>query len=86
MAQSFGWGTLASSSLVLGGLLVMSIRISRRTLGLVMAFGSGVLISAVSFELVQDAFDTSSWHGAVGLGLLVGSFSFFAGDWLIDRS
>jgi zinc transporter, ZIP family len=86
MAQSFGWGTLASSSLVLGGLLVMSIRISRRTLGLVMAVGSGVLISAVSFELVQDAFDTSSWHGAVGLGLLAGSFSFFAGDWLIDRS
>jgi zinc transporter, ZIP family len=47
MAQSFGWGTLASSSLVLGGLLVMSVRISSRTLGLVMAFGSGVLIGAV---------------------------------------
>jgi ZIP family zinc transporter len=86
MAQSFGWGILASSSLVLGGLLVMSVRISSRTLGLVMAFGSGVLISAVSFELVQEAFDTSSWHGAVGLGLLAGSVSFFTGDWLIDRS
>jgi zinc transporter, ZIP family len=86
MAESFGWGTLASSSLVLGGLLVMSLRIGPRMLGVVMAFGSGVLISAVSFELVQDAFDLSSWHGAVGLGLLAGSASFFAGDWLIDRS
>jgi zinc transporter, ZIP family len=64
----------------------MSVRISSRTLGLVMAFGSGVLISAVSFELVQEAFDTSSWHGAVALGLLAGSVSFFTGDWLIDRS
>ena len=85
MAQSLGWGILASSSLVLGGLLVMSIRIGPRSLGLVMAFGSGVLISAVSFELVQEAFETSSWHGAVALGLLAGSVSFFAGDWLIDR-
>jgi hypothetical protein len=62
----------------------MSLRISSRTLGLLMAFGSGVLISAVSFELVQEAFDTSSWHGAVALGLLAGSVSFFRGG-LVDR-
>jgi ZIP family zinc transporter len=86
MAQSFAWGLLASSSLVLGGLLVMSIRIGPRTLGLVMAFGAGVLISAVSFELVQKAFDTSPWHGGVALGLLAGSVTFFIGDWLIDRA
>jgi zinc transporter, ZIP family len=27
--------------------------------GLIMAFGAGVLISAVSYELVQDAFGTA---------------------------
>jgi zinc transporter, ZIP family len=86
MAQSLGWGILASSSLVLGGLVVMWRPIGPRLLGLVMAFGSGVLISAVAFELVQEAFDTSSWHGGVAAGLLAGSVVFFAGDWLIDRS
>jgi ZIP family zinc transporter len=60
--------------------------IGPRLLGLVMVFGSGVLISAVAFELVQEAFDTSSWHGGVAMGLLAGSVVFFAGDWLIDRS
>ena len=86
MAESLGWGILASSSLVLGGLLVMRWPIGPRLLGLVMAFGSGVLISAVSFELVQEAFDTSARQGGVGAGLLAGSVTFFAGDWLIDRA
>jgi hypothetical protein len=30
-----------------------------RPLGLIMAFGAGFLISAVSYELVQDAFGTA---------------------------
>jgi len=36
-----------------------------RTIGLIMAFGSGVLISAISFDLVQEAVDKSSGHGWV---------------------
>jgi ZIP family zinc transporter len=85
MGQSFAWGIVASSSLVLGGVLAIWLPISRRALGLVMAFGAGVLISAVSFELVQEAFETSSWEGGVALGLFLGSLVFFAGDWVIDR-
>jgi ZIP family zinc transporter len=86
VAQSFAWGLLASSSLLVGGALVMSVPIGPKVLGLIMAFGAGVLISAVSFELVQEAFDTSPWSGGVAVGLLAGSLSFFAGDWLIDRA
>jgi ZIP family zinc transporter len=85
MAQAFGWGILASSSLLLGGLLALRLPVNRRVLGLVMAFGAGVLISAVSFELVNEAFERSSWHGGVALGLFVGSLTFFAGDWVIDH-
>jgi ZIP family zinc transporter len=85
VAESFAWGILAGSSLVLGGLLVMSVRIGARTLGLVMAFGAGVLISAVSFELVEEAFHTSTRQSVVALGLLAGSVTFFAGDWWLDR-
>ena len=50
-----------------------------------MAFGSGVLISAVAFELVEQAFDTAAGEGGVALGLFAGSAVFFAGDTLIDR-
>ena len=67
MAAAFGWGTLAASSLVIGAIVALLLNIGLRTIGLIMAFGSGVLISAVSFDLVQEAVDKSSGHGwAVG--------------------
>jgi ZIP family zinc transporter len=44
MLESFGWGLFASSSLLIGALLTIWLPLNRRTLGLVMAFGSGVLI------------------------------------------
>ena len=46
---------------------------------------SGVLISAVSFELVEEAFETSSGEGEVAAEVLLGSLIFYAGDSLIDR-
>jgi ZIP family zinc transporter len=85
MAAAFGWGLLAASSLVLGGALALRVRIGRLVLGLVMAFGAGVLISAVSFELVADAFRVSGGTTWVALGLFAGCAVFFAGDALIDR-
>jgi len=83
--ESFAWGFVAASSLILGGAAALGREVSDRTLGLVMAFGSGVLISAVAFELVQEAFDKAGWHAGVGLGLFAGSAVFFAGDTVIDR-
>jgi ZIP family zinc transporter len=83
--ESFGWGFLAASTLIVGGAVALRYRVGDRALGLVMAFGSGVLISAVAFELVEEAFDTSHGDGTVGLGLLAGSAVFFAGDTVIDR-
>lgn len=79
------WGIVAASSLVVGGALALVLPIGRRTLGLVMAFGTGVLISAVAYELVLQAFETSAGEGGVGLGLFAGSLVFFTGDALIDR-
>jgi ZIP family zinc transporter len=85
MAAAFGWGTLAASSLVIGALIALWFHISLRTIGLIMAFGAGVLISAVAFDLVQEAAEKSSGHGWAIAGLFAGCLVFFGGDWLIDR-
>jgi ZIP family zinc transporter len=85
MAEAFAWGLVASSSLLIGGLIALCFRIGNRTLGLVMAFGAGVLISAVAYELVEDAFETADGFGVVALGLFAGCATFFVGDLLIDR-
>jgi zinc transporter, ZIP family len=83
--EAFFWGTLAASSLLVGGVLALRLGLSRRTIGLVMAFGSGVLISAVAYELVAESIATADQAGAVPIGLFAGCGVFFAGDYVIDR-
>ena len=86
MAESFAWGLLAASSLVIGAVVALAIRIPTRVIGLIMGFGAGVLISAVAFDLVDEAAAQTSGHGSVILGLLAGCAVFACGDWLIDRA
>ena len=63
MGAALGWGLFAASSLILGGVLALVLPIGERLLGLIMAFGAGVLISAVAYELVAEAFETSAGNG-----------------------
>jgi len=78
------WGFVAGAALLLGAVVGIFLPIPGRIVGLVMAFGSGVLISALAFELTSEAYDKGG-APAVVLGLLAGSAVFFAGDWFIDR-
>ncbi|MET0799835.1 MAG: hypothetical protein ABWZ53_01510 [Actinomycetota bacterium] len=78
MAAAFGWGILAASSLVIGALVALRFHIGLRTIGLIMAFGAGVLISAVAFDLVEEAVGMTSGHGAVIAGVFSGCAVFFA--------
>jgi zinc transporter, ZIP family len=86
MDEATAWGLLAGSSLVLGALLTMAFRPSQRTNGLVMAFGAGVLISAIAYELVAEAIEGAGTLGGVALGLGTGAVTFYVGDLLIDRA
>jgi ZIP family zinc transporter len=85
MAAAFGWGTLAASSLILGAVVAIRLTITLRAIGLVMAFGAGVLISAVAFDLVEEAADTQVSNWPVLIGIFAGCGVFFVGDSLIDR-
>jgi zinc transporter, ZIP family len=76
---------VASSSLVVGCFVALNLHLGRRALGLVMAFGSGVLISAVAYELVGDAVQSADRGVSIAAGLFTGSAVFFVGDALIDR-
>jgi ZIP family zinc transporter len=85
MAASFGWGALAASSLVIGSIVALLFRINLRTIGLIMGFGGGVLISAVAFDLVEEASEKSTGDGWIAAGLFAGCLVFFFGDRLIDH-
>ena len=85
MWEALFWGLFAGSSLILGGVIALVFPIRERLLGLIMAFGAGVLISAVSFELVAEAFETAAGSGSLAFGLAAGALTFFIGDALVDR-
>jgi zinc transporter ZupT len=72
MGAAFGWGTLAACSLVIGALVALWFKISLCAIGLIMGFGAGVLISAVAFDLVEEAASKSSGQGAVAVGIFAG--------------
>jgi ZIP family zinc transporter len=85
MGAAFLWGALATASLVIGGLIATNLTLSRRTLGILMAFGAGTLISAVSYELVFEAVKLARGSGFPGFGFATGAFTFYGCDQLIAK-
>jgi ZIP family zinc transporter len=83
--EAFLWGAFAASSLIMGGAVALWRPVPQRVLGLVLAFGAGVLISAVAYELALEAFTEGGWRGAPALGFFAGVATFFVGDAIIDR-
>ena len=84
MWAALGWGALAAASLVIGVGLAFVRDWSRALIGLILAFGAGALISAVSIELAEDALKIGS-GAAVALGLTLGTLTYFTADGLLAR-
>jgi zinc transporter, ZIP family len=81
--EALGWGALAASSLLIGAVLGEARDWSHRFIGLVLGFGAGAMISAVSFELAEDGVAIGG-AGAVAIGLGLGALTYYAGDGLIE--
>jgi ZIP family zinc transporter len=79
MTAAIGWGALAASSLILGAVLGLARKWPDRFVGLVLAFGAGALISAVSFDLAEEGLQIGdpaflAAGDGVSLGLLAAIF------------
>jgi zinc transporter, ZIP family len=84
MGVALGWGVVAASSLVLGMLLGLSRSWPARLIGLVLAFGAGALVSAVSFELFEEGVAVGG-AAAVGIGLAAGALTYFVLARLVEH-
>jgi ZIP family zinc transporter len=84
MGAALAWGVVAASSLVIGMLLGLARSWPSRLIGLVLAFGAGALVSAVSFELFQEGVDVGG-APAVGIGLAAGAIVYFVLARLVER-
>jgi ZIP family zinc transporter len=83
--EALAAGLIGGSSLLFGGLVDLWRTPTERALGLIMAFGAGVLISAVAYDLVLEAHSVSGGPG-IPLGIAAGALTFFAGVRMIERA
>jgi zinc transporter, ZIP family len=84
MGSAALWGTVAASSLVIGAGLALVRDWPVKQVSIVLAFGAGALISAVSFDLAQEGVEAGGGL-PVGIGLAVGAATYFGLDSLIER-
>jgi ZIP family zinc transporter len=82
--SALGWGALAASSLIIGALLGLVRPWPDRVVGIVLAFGAGALISAVSFDLAEEGAQIGD-PGYVTLGLAVGAITYYVANAAIER-
>ncbi|MDO9457403.1 ZIP family metal transporter [Nocardioides sp.] len=78
------WGSVAGSTLVLGAAVAWMVPVPRRVVAAVMAFGSGVLISALAFDLVEEA-EAGGGLAATVIGLGLGATAYVGANVVLDR-
>ncbi len=85
MGEAIIFGLIASSALIIGGVVGSYVTPPKRVTGVLLAFASGALFSALAFELFSDAFEFGgAWRA--GLGLLAGGATFVVVNaWLDSR-
>jgi ZIP family zinc transporter len=82
--QAGGWGLLAGGALVVGALIAWFVPVPQRVVASVMAFGAGVLVSALAFDLVDEAERTGGLTATV-LGFLTGAVVYVAANVALAR-
>ncbi len=78
------WGLLAGSALLIGAAAGYFSRMPQRIIAAIMAFGGGVLISAVAFDLMDEAYHRGGFL-STGIGFLCGAAVYTAANIYLSR-
>ena len=78
------WGLVSGSALLVGATIAYFKTVPKRTIGLIMAFGSGVLISALAFELMDNAFERGGFN-STAIGFILGALIYSGANYLVNR-
>ncbi|MDQ3809599.1 MAG: ZIP family zinc transporter, partial [Chloroflexota bacterium] len=80
--QAGFWGLVAGSALLVGAAIAYFAHVPRRWIAAVMAFGGGVLISALSFDLMDEAYRRGGFD-STAVGFLGGAAVYTAANWYL---
>ncbi|MDD5600192.1 MAG: ZIP family zinc transporter [Actinomycetota bacterium] len=82
MAKVIIFSSLTGISLMLGTAIGALFKINQKMIAAIMAFGSGVMVCALTFGLMEEAFKYGGFD-AIIIGFLSGGIVFIAGDYII---
>jgi zinc transporter, ZIP family len=85
IAGSLFWGFVVSVPLLLGCLLALTTRLSKKTIAVIMAFGSGVLVASLAFSLMEEAFKMSQSIPPVIIGFISGGLSYTIANYYLSK-
>lgn len=80
--QAGFWGLVGGSALLLGAMAGYFLRIPQRAIAAIMAFGAGVLISALSFELMDEAYRQGGFD-STAIGFVGGAVVYTLANWYL---
>lgn len=83
MVQAILFAVIASSALPIGAAIGIWAAPPKRVTAALLAFASGALITAVAFELFEDAYSAGPWRAAIAF--LAGATVFIVLDSWLDR-
>jgi ZIP family zinc transporter len=78
------WGLVGGAALVIGAAVAWLVKVPRRVIASIMAFGAGVLISALAIDLGQEAAETGGILPTAA-GFLAGSMIYVGANALLVR-
>jgi zinc transporter, ZIP family len=85
IGSSLFWGFVVSVPLLLGCLLALTTRLSKTTIAVIMAFGSGVLVASLAFSLIEEAFKMSQSIPPVIIGFIFGGLSYTVANYYLSK-
>ena len=78
------WGGVAGSALLIGAAIGYAVSIPRRLIAAVMAFGAGVLISALAFDLMDEAYQRGGFD-STSIGFVAGAIVYTLATLAVNR-
>jgi zinc transporter, ZIP family len=82
--QAGFWGLVSGSALLVGACIGYFVKVNQRLVAGIMAFGAGVLISALAFELMDKAYQLGGFN-STAIGFLSGAVIYTAANWYLAR-
>ena len=83
--QATFWGFVSGSALLVGAAVGYLAKVPQKIIAFIMAFGSGVLISALALDLMEEAYERGGF-GSTAIGFIGGAVVYTAANYVLNKN